>query len=49
MLAIAVAWQWMRSDDRETARRDRAADRDGDAELEAYNEMMQSLAERERR
>ena len=37
VLAIAVAWQWMRSDDRETRRMDRRADRDGDAELEAYN------------
>ncbi|SMC38847.1 putative copper resistance protein D [Janibacter indicus] len=44
VLAIAVAWQWMRSDDRETARRDRAADRDGDAELEAYNRHLAGLS-----
>ena len=44
VLAIAVAWQWMRSDDRETARRDRAADRNGDAELEAYNRHLAGLS-----
>jgi len=45
-IAIAVAFMWSRSDDRESKRYDRKADRDGDAELEAYNEM---LAERARR
>lgn len=39
-LAIIVAILWSRSDTREAKRRDRAADRDGDAELEAYNEML---------
>lgn len=43
VLAMAVAWQWMRSDDRETRRRDRVADRDGDAELEAYNRHLADL------
>ena len=43
VLAVAVAWQWMRSDDRESRRRDRAADRDGDAELEAYNRHLAQL------
>jgi putative copper resistance protein D len=42
-LAIIVAILWSRSDAREAKRRDRAADRDGDADLEAYNAM---LAER---
>ena len=42
-LAIAVAVMWSRSDARESKRYDRKAERDGDAELEAYNEM---LAER---
>jgi cytochrome c oxidase assembly factor CtaG/putative copper export protein len=42
-LAIIVAILWSRSDTREAKRRDRAADRDGDADLEAYNAM---LAER---
>jgi putative copper resistance protein D len=45
-LAIIVAILWSRSDDRESKRYDRKADRDGDAELEAYNQM---LAERARR
>lgn len=39
-LAIAVAILWSRSDDREAKRRDRKADRDGDAELEEYNRML---------
>ena len=37
ILAITVAIQWSRSDDRDQRRRDRHADRTGDAELEAYN------------
>lgn len=44
ILAIAVAISWSRSDDKLTKRLDRRAERDGDAELNAYNEM---LAERE--
>jgi putative copper resistance protein D len=40
ILAIAVAIMWSQSDDRESKRRDRQADRDGDAELEAYNAML---------
>jgi len=43
VLAIAVALLWSRSDTRESKRYDRKADRDGDAELNAYNAM---LAER---
>jgi cytochrome c oxidase assembly factor CtaG len=42
-LAILVAILWSRSDAREAKRVDRKADRDGDADLEAYNRM---LAER---
>ena len=38
ILAIVVAISWSRSDDREAVRYDRAADRDGDAELNAYND-----------
>jgi cytochrome c oxidase assembly factor CtaG len=45
VLAILVALLWSRSDDREAKRGDRAAQRDGDAELEEYNAM---LAERAR-
>lgn len=36
-LALIVAAQWVRSDRLEARRRDRQADRDGDAELAAYN------------
>ena len=49
ILAVVVAIQWAMDGKRENRRVDREADRTGDAELEAYNEMMQSLAERERR
>ena len=45
-LAIIVAILWSRSDSREAKRRDRAADRDGDAELEAYNAMLSDRAGR---
>ena len=47
ILAIVVAIQWSRSDDRETKRRDRNADRTGEAELNAYNERLARLAERD--
>ena len=48
-LAIAVAVQWTTSDEREARRRDRQADRDGDAELHAYNDMLTKMAERDER
>jgi len=43
IVLIAIAVQWSRSDDREATRRDRQADRDEDAELNAYNEHLASL------
>jgi cytochrome c oxidase assembly factor CtaG/putative copper export protein len=43
-LLLILAVQWTRTDDREARRRDRAADRDGDAELKAYNAMLAGLA-----
>lgn len=46
-IAIGVALSWYRDDTREARRRDRAADRDGDAELRAYNEMLAELRERD--
>ncbi|WP_127820156.1 cytochrome c oxidase assembly protein, partial [Microbacterium sp. CPCC 204701] len=49
ILAITVAIQWSRSDARETKRRDRHADRTGDAELEAYNARLAALADRDAR
>jgi cytochrome c oxidase assembly factor CtaG/putative copper export protein len=39
-LAILVAFMWSRSDARESKRYDRKAERDGDSELNAYNEML---------
>ncbi|HET8594265.1 MAG TPA: cytochrome c oxidase assembly protein [Intrasporangium sp.] len=47
-LAMIVAVQWARSDRAETKRRDRQADRDGDAELAAYNERLAAMARRDR-
>nr|WP_246256085.1 cytochrome c oxidase assembly protein [Isoptericola halotolerans] len=46
-LAIIVAVQWTRSDEREARRKDRQADRDGDAELTAYNDMLARMSERD--
>jgi len=40
MLMVLVAVQWSRSDTRLAKRLDRAADRDGDIELNAYNEQL---------
>ena len=48
-MIIMVALQWSRSDEREAKRRDRQADRDGNAELNAYNERLAALDERSRR
>jgi len=49
ILAITVAIQWSRSDERAQKRADRHADRTGDAELEAYNARLAALAERDAR
>ncbi|WP_214467369.1 cytochrome c oxidase assembly protein [Microbacterium flavescens] len=49
ILAIVVAIQWSRSDARDQKRRDRHADRTGDAELEEYNARLAELAERDAR
>jgi cytochrome c oxidase assembly factor CtaG len=47
-LAILVAFLWSRSDERDANRGDRAADRDGDAELTAYNEMLEKKSRGDR-
>ncbi len=47
LLAIGVAIVWSRSDARETKRKDRAADRNNDADLAAYNSMFADLAARD--
>ncbi|MBD7957466.1 bifunctional copper resistance protein CopD/cytochrome c oxidase assembly protein [Microbacterium sp. Sa4CUA7] len=49
ILALVVAIQWSRSDERTQRRRDRQADRTGDAELNEYNERLAQLAERDAR
>jgi len=48
-MILAVAFEWSRSDDREARRRDRQADRDGDAELTAYNDYLGRLGARAER
>jgi cytochrome c oxidase assembly factor CtaG/putative copper export protein len=47
VVMIALFVQWTRSDQRTAKRLDRAADRDDDAELVAYNAMLAELAKRE--
>lgn len=49
LVALMVVTQWMRSDERTAKRLDRAADRDGDAELNEYNARLARLNERDRR
>lgn len=49
VLMLMVVLDWYRRDVREAVRADRQADRDEDAELEAYNARLQGLAERDRR
>jgi len=49
ILAITVAIQWSRSDTKLQKRRDRHADRTGEAELEEYNQKLAALAERDLR
>jgi putative copper resistance protein D len=49
ILAVIVGIEWARNDDRVQKRRDRHADRTGDAELVAYNEQLAALAERDAR
>ncbi|WP_427005727.1 cytochrome c oxidase assembly protein [Pseudarthrobacter sp. H2] len=49
LVAIGVAVMWSRSDARESKRTDRAADRNNDADLTAYNDMFARLAERDAR
>lgn len=46
VLALTIVFLWSRSDERETRRRDRQADRDGDAELAEYNRMLEERARR---
>ncbi len=49
VVMIALLIQWRRSDQRTAKRLDRAADRDDDADLAAYNAMLAELARRDNR
>ncbi|NUR88544.1 MAG: cytochrome c oxidase assembly protein, partial [Nonomuraea sp.] len=44
IVLLVIFSQWMRSEERIARRRDRAADRDGDVELDAYNAYLARLA-----
>ncbi|MFB6840113.1 cytochrome c oxidase assembly protein [Streptomyces sp. NPDC056361] len=46
IVLIALVYQWYHSEQRQAVRKDRAADRDGDKELEAYNAYLASLRSR---
>ncbi|NEA76125.1 cytochrome c oxidase assembly protein [Streptomyces sp. SID13588] len=48
LVLVALLFQWYTSDQRQARRSDRAADRDGDAELVAYNAYLASLDARRR-
>ncbi|MFD6152512.1 cytochrome c oxidase assembly protein [Streptomyces sp. NPDC060243] len=43
VVLLVLLMQWYRSEQRQARRTDRAADRDGDAELNAYNDYLASL------
>ena len=47
LIGLTLIIQWVRSDAKETKRKDRQADRDGDAELKAYNERLAALAKKD--
>jgi cytochrome c oxidase assembly factor CtaG len=49
IVLVALLFQWYTSEQRQTRRQDRAADRDGDAELTAYNDYLASLRARSSR
>ncbi len=46
LVLIALIYQWYHSEQRAAKRSDRAADRNGDQELEAYNAYLASLRAR---
>ncbi|MDH6117764.1 putative membrane protein [Kitasatospora sp. GAS204A] len=49
VVLIALVFQWAKSEQRHAVRTDRAAERDGDAELVAYNAYLASLDQRGKR
>jgi putative copper resistance protein D len=40
IVLVVLLFQWSREDDRRAQQADRQADRDGDAQLHAYNQML---------
>ncbi|OIH95838.1 MULTISPECIES: cytochrome c oxidase assembly protein [unclassified Curtobacterium] len=46
-VALLVVKNWIRTDGREAKRLDRKADRDGDADLKAYNERLAAMRDRD--
>ncbi|WP_406002208.1 cytochrome c oxidase assembly protein [Streptomyces sp. NBC_00829] len=48
LVLVALVFQWYRSEQRQARRLDRAADRDGDKDLQAYNAYLASLQARGR-
>jgi cytochrome c oxidase assembly factor CtaG/putative copper export protein len=48
-LTLIVCVQWFKSDSRESRRLDRASDRSGNQDIEAYNQMLARLAGRDER
>jgi putative copper resistance protein D len=46
VVLIALTFQWAKSEERHSRRKDRAADRNGDQELEAYNAYLARLGQR---
>ncbi|MBB1031076.1 bifunctional copper resistance protein CopD/cytochrome c oxidase assembly protein [Dietzia sp. SLG310A2-38A2] len=49
IVMLALAWQWYQSDMRDARRGERQAERDDDAELKAYNEMLGEMSRADRR
>jgi putative copper resistance protein D len=47
VITLMVVFQWSRNDDRERRRLDRASDRSGNQDIEAYNQMLQELGKRQ--
>ncbi len=48
-LAIIVAFSWSKDDERAARRRDRKVDRDGDVEMDEYNDMLKKLSTQKER
>ncbi|WP_425556311.1 cytochrome c oxidase assembly protein [Kitasatospora nipponensis] len=46
VVLVALVFQWAKSSQRQAVRQDRAAERDGDAELNAYNAYLAALEQR---